>query len=152
MSSKIHSVPLGQLTVFEYMRINFSLQLQFFFEFFLLMQVTVSNFSELFISSYSFFFCRNYFCISFLWKGNVFEMPLLFVCRLLPFLQSFVAIRSLSNHVLCYCLFILADCFLLSLLLNVIVCFLFCVSLSFSMTYSCFSRSWRCCFFLFGAA
>ena len=29
--SSLISVPLGQLTVFEYLRINFSMQLQFFF-------------------------------------------------------------------------------------------------------------------------
>ena len=29
--SSLISVPLGQLTVFEYLRINFSIQLQFFF-------------------------------------------------------------------------------------------------------------------------
>ena len=58
--SSLISVPLGQLTVFEYLRINFSIQLQFFFElFFFAYAVAVSNFSELFIYAATVFFFRN---------------------------------------------------------------------------------------------
>ena len=51
-------MPLSQLTVFEYLRIYFSMQLQFFvFEFFFFAYaVTVSNFSELFIYAATVFF------------------------------------------------------------------------------------------------
>ena len=44
------------------------MQLQFFFEFFLLIAVTVSNFSELFIYAAT-VFLPELICISFLWKG-----------------------------------------------------------------------------------
>ena len=55
--SSLISVPLGQLTVFEYLRINFSIQLQFFFlNYFFAYAVTVSNFSELFIYAATVFF------------------------------------------------------------------------------------------------
>ena len=60
--SSLISVPLGQLTVFEYLRINFSMQLQFFFLpelFFLLMQLQFQIFRIIYLCSYSFFFCRN---------------------------------------------------------------------------------------------
>ena len=46
-------MPLGQLTVFEYMRI-FSIQLQFFEKKFLLMQLQFKNFPN-YLCSYSFF-------------------------------------------------------------------------------------------------
>ena len=59
MSSKIHSVPLGQLTVFEYLRIYFSMQLQFFFllnYFFLLMQLQFQIFPNYLFMQLQFFF------------------------------------------------------------------------------------------------
>ena len=51
-------MPLGRSTVFYYLRINFSMQLQFsfFFEFFFAYADTVSNFSELFIYAATVFF------------------------------------------------------------------------------------------------
>ena len=58
---RFHSVPLVRLTVFEYLRINFSMQLQFsffFFKkfFFFAYAATVLIFSELFIYAATVFF------------------------------------------------------------------------------------------------
>ena len=56
--SSLISVPLGQLTVFEYLRINFSMQLQFFFFelFFLLMQLQFQIFPNYLFMQLQFFF------------------------------------------------------------------------------------------------
>ena len=56
--SSLISVPLGQLTVFEYLRINFSIQLQFFFFelFFLLMQLQFQIFPNYLFMQLQFFF------------------------------------------------------------------------------------------------
>ena len=51
-------MPFGRLTVFYYLRINFSMQLQFsfFLNIFFAYAVTVPNFSELFIYAATVFF------------------------------------------------------------------------------------------------
>ena len=57
--SSLISVPLGQLTVFEYLRINFSIQLQFSFflnYFFCLCSYSFKIFRIIYLCSYSFFF------------------------------------------------------------------------------------------------
>ena len=53
------SVPLGRSTVFYYLRINFSMHLQFSIYFYFFgYAVTVSKFSELFIYAATVFFAR----------------------------------------------------------------------------------------------